>query len=63
MTQIELDASDTWLPNGSTLMLNIPTAKVSSQIMIPWRYRFLVSFDSAWEQDVILEGDAQKVES
>ncbi|MDD2515827.1 MAG: hypothetical protein PHF46_02510 [Candidatus Gracilibacteria bacterium] len=60
MTQIDLDASNTGFPDGTKLMLSIPSAKISSQITIPGRYRFLVNFSKNGEQDVILQGSALK---
>ena len=55
MTQFELDTSNTGLSAGTKLNISIPAAGLHSQIMIPGRYGFLLTFNKTGEQEIILE--------
>lgn len=61
MTQLELDASESWLTEWEIYELSIPSADVNSQIMIPWRYRYMISFKQSGEQQIILKWNWNKI--
>lgn len=60
MTQFELDTSNTGLPAGTKLDISIPAAGLHSQITIPGRYGYLITFFKGGEQEIILQGEGLK---
>lgn len=48
--KINIDAGNTWLPDWTSLNIDIPWAEFKSVITIPWRYRYSIFFKQSWEQ-------------
>lgn len=60
MTQFELDTSNTGLPVGTKLEISIPAAGLNSQVTIPGRYGYMITFSKNGEQEIILRGEGLK---
>ncbi len=58
--KLEIDAWNTWLPDGTFLDISIPWANFQSSLSIAWRYRYSVYFQETWIHDIIIKGASLK---
>jgi hypothetical protein len=53
--RLEIDASETWLPDWTNLELSIPEAWISEIITTPSRYKYSLFFNSTWKKEVVIK--------